>query len=673
MTAALAFSKAGEGSGGLLKSNVDNYSVAGRLKRLAPLHQRAAVSRAMHLAGMRGMEKPSLATLHAAENPPAADWHSISHPFPAAEAVEAQARRLIGTAAWKGEQDKLASPEAQLRQAVHKTTVELIRQMKAEPQAEMVNRPAFEAGERLAAKWKPVLAVLGEMLDMADELIDDLHLAAVPEDELRNMAQERARAGIRRLYPQYQTQIEDRNWQALAECDDFDPTPDEKREMGQRAHLRRLRKQAKAARQHAAAIFGTVGHKDAPYVDTYSHQRWKEREEANARYAEGQVLVTEDGRAIPMTSVLKKKKSASSAQFYVMCKAMDEHAARQGWAGVYVTVTLPTEFHPNPRGNKAGYNPGNSPKRADQELQHRLARMRARMARKDMPTFGIRVFEPHRDGCPHAHLMLYMPEGDIERLDAMLLDLFPEATPGQRVASRCVRIDTEMSAAPSYLVKHLVSDEDRVRAWASERGLRRWAMWGTHGIQRVWQCLYQRKQLPTDAPQQVTDANAAIKTRRYADALDALGAVRGCVTPRVRLAYEEVETAYGEIRKAPIGITVEGTGWVMPLKERQSQVMSRGDWEYDAVIARTVEHSRRVDAWRAALAAGKQAIHPAAVTVVVSNPSGAGLDGADGGGTGRTGPPGVVDPAKGRDMRKTEPEALHRKAAMGFSSYLADK
>ena len=156
--------------------------------------------------------------------------------------------------------------------------------------------------------------------------------------------------------------------------------------------------------------------------------------------------------------------------------------------------------------------------------------------------------------------------------------------------------------------------------------------------------------LPADVPQQVAAATSAIKSRRYADALDALGALRGSNTPRVKLAYEEFETAYGEVRKKPVGITLEGTDWSMPLKERNSTVMSKSEWENEARIAEAGEMSEPVEDWKAALRAGKKMPHPASeagkemdwsgeVTVVVRNTRGGPLKGVNSSGPGRTGPP----------------------------------
>lgn len=67
-------------------SAVNKFSVSSRLDRLAPEHQKAAISRAMRLAGMRAAARPTLQTLAIAEDPPAADWrHRIEmqtkHPF----------------------------------------------------------------------------------------------------------------------------------------------------------------------------------------------------------------------------------------------------------------------------------------------------------------------------------------------------------------------------------------------------------------------------------------------------------------------------------------------------------------------------------------------------------------------------------------------------------------
>ncbi|MFC7552319.1 hypothetical protein ACFQU7_08770 [Pseudoroseomonas wenyumeiae] len=110
---------------------------------------------------------------------------------------------------------------------------------------------------------------------------------------------------------------------------------------------------------------------------------------------------------------------------------------------------------------------------------------------------------------------------------------------------------------------------DRHRALASERGWRRFAFLGVHGIQRIWQRLFTLDEVPAEAPENIRRAHAAMNDRRWGDAILALGAIRGGATSRVRLDYDERMNSYGEARKAPARIIDEQTGWTLPLRSQQ--------------------------------------------------------------------------------------------------------
>lgn len=514
---------------------------------------------------------------------------------------------------------------------------------------EPVLTPEYEEGQRTAARWRPVLNALGELLDHADEHIPDLALAAISEDDLRAMAREQA-AGWRVFLA------------LIHHEEEREATPDEARAMCPRATLRHLRRLAGAARQHAAAIFATVG-KGAPYADAFSLSRWTERQVHAAAYAAGQVLVTASGRTVSMSDVMNSSKKAALARVYAVVKGMDEVAQRDGWAAAFLTLTLPPEYHPNPSQGGQRYDPKLSPRKADSALSKLVVRLRARMAKAGIPTFGIRIYEPHQDGCPHSHILAYMPDDDVDRVDAILRDLRPEPIEGRRVATRCERIDRGRASPTTYAFKYLMksmnvrpgtdvgdddrddgdhlSHHDRVRAWASERCIRRWGLWGTHGIQRAWQTLYQRAEMPDGTPEQVTDAWRAIHEGRQADALDSMGAVRGSGHARVRLAYEDAVTAYGDTRKKAVALTLSGTDWTMPLKGTDSRILSRADLRQEQQQRAEEElHEatvRRLQEWRAAHARGERIPHP--VTVVGSYPRGQSDRGAEGEAGGRTGPP----------------------------------
>ncbi len=606
MSATLSAQAEGEKTAGPSKPKVDNPApVTARLRRLAIIHQRAVISRAMRLAGIHGHDRPTLESLAIAEAPPPL-WFRVME--------------------------------------------------SCGPHGVPINAAEYEHGKKMATRWRTALDALDGILAHAEERIPDLALAAMPEPDLKRMADAEAK-----------------DWRSALEVTlKLDPrpyTPEERRAMCPDAQVRRLRRKAAAARQHAAALFGTVGAEWAPYADDYSMERWKERQATAAAFAVGMVLVTASGKTVPMSDIMANSKKAALARLYAMTKGMDGVAVRQGWAAAFLTITLPPEYHPNPCKGANGYDPYLSPAQADTAMAHLVSLLRARMAKAGIPTFGVCVKEPHRDGCPHTHILAYMPAADIPRVDAMLQEMRPEPVKGERIATECKTIDRDRAAPTTYVFKYLMkamsapatgggdkaredgdhlTNHDRVRAWASERGLRRWAVWGTHGVQRAWQALQQRDTLPEDAPEDATEAWKAIKERRYADALHAMGAVRGSGTPRVRLAYETVETAYGDTRQKATGITVEGTDWTMPLKQRESRIVSVAELlaerkERDEEAAFEARRQAMAD-WKAAHAAGNRISHPAAggwgaVTVVDSYPRGPTGDSVDGGGTGRTGPP----------------------------------
>ncbi|NMM75531.1 hypothetical protein B2J88_11830 [Rhodococcus sp. SRB_17] len=80
----------------------------------------------------------------------------------------------------------------------------------------------------------------------------------------------------------------------------------------------------------------------------------------------------------------------------------DENARAAGHMGVFLTLTCPSRFH----AGHASYD-GSTPRDAAQWLRTIWARARAELARGGVRMYGVRIAEPHRDGCPHWHAMLW--------------------------------------------------------------------------------------------------------------------------------------------------------------------------------------------------------------------------------------------------------------------------
>lgn len=118
-----------------------------------------------------------------------------------------------------------------------------------------------------------------------------------------------------------------------------------------------------------------------------------------------------------MTELLTLKQVASSpktrfAKLYAFVKAMDDISQEQDLATGMLTLTLEPQWHPNPSHGANSWN-GASPRQAHQSMATRWQSVLRDLDRLGVGLSGLRVVEPHKDGCPHWHLwLLYQPEAE---------------------------------------------------------------------------------------------------------------------------------------------------------------------------------------------------------------------------------------------------------------------
>ncbi len=234
--------------------------------------------------------------------------------------------------------------------------------------------------------------------------------------------------------------------------------------------------------------------------------------------------------------------------------------------------------------------------------------------------FGLSVPEPHKDGTPHLHAMVWLPpqfahSGRVRQTGLVIKDILHNLAPGRQSKLEIVRKRPDQIrpdgtvrrfASPAaycmkYVLKSLDDEEsltdqgeagERHRAWAASRGLRRMRIVGSHGSLTVWQRLWIS---PDDEPlpPQAAAARAAMQRSRAAGeravaaasdsparqaarkeqaaaAAEALLLIGGLPGARIRygLEYEEAETAYGRPTKRAVRI-IEKQLRVRPLPDDQ--------------------------------------------------------------------------------------------------------
>lgn len=358
---------------------------------------------------------------------------------------------------------------------------------------------------------------------------------------------------------------------------------------------RRLRKKAASVGLLVACHLKMIGGEDS-YCDKWTTARFRERQEKAADWARSKVQKSSTGDIVTMEKIMEASKKAATSRIYAQLMGMQEIGEQIGLLPIFVTITLLPEWHPNPSMGECSWN-GQSLEKAKKQIQEDYRKYNRRLHKAGIePVFGIRMLEPQKDGTPHLHILKWVRAEDV-RLHGKILK---KTLPGKhRTDLKIIRAGNEngelkngkKAAKPiTYIMKYIMkslNDElavkqtkkdgkedmlnrfDEVRAWASAVGARRWGLIGVHGVQKVWQTIWNWPKVPDGAPDgaaaawNIMHGSEIEGAEKWAETLRALGAIKCEEGTRVRICYEEQETKYGDVRKVPAGLTDREDGEMM--------------------------------------------------------------------------------------------------------------
>ncbi|MBV7437603.1 replication endonuclease [Aeromonas sp. sif2416] len=169
--------------------------------------------------------------------------------------------------------------------------------------------------------------------------------------------------------------------------------------------------------EHINIVLGKVRKGVSAYVSNATMKVVRERKRAMMRWlAESEVMNTQHDLVISMKDCWE----ASNAnpvnrrnEMMVRMRGFEDYAEEQGHVGVFFTWTAPSRFHAwkTGRNGKTVENEkyeGATPRETCAYLAKLWSLTRAALKRNDLPVYGFRVCEPHHDGTPHWHMLLFM-------------------------------------------------------------------------------------------------------------------------------------------------------------------------------------------------------------------------------------------------------------------------
>ncbi|MEY0876732.1 replication endonuclease [Providencia manganoxydans] len=211
-------------------------------------------------------------------------------------------------------------------------------------------------------------------------------------------------------------------------------------------------------------------HKKAhPYISAEAFQEWKEQKRKNSDFFKSHELIDEDGNTASLEDMVLSSISNPAIRRHELMTRMQgvEYVAQHnGDVGVFYTITCPSKYHCTTYGGRMNYKWGHeTPPIAQKYLTNLWARIGAKLHRKNLRVYGFRVAEPHHDGTPHWHLLLFMSPSDRREITKIIhayaiKEDKHELSKFHRERFNFKKIDPEKGSATAYIAKYISKNID---------------------------------------------------------------------------------------------------------------------------------------------------------------------------------------------------------------------
>lgn len=286
---------------------------------------------------------------------------------------------------------------------------------------------------------------------------------------------------------------------------------------------RQLRKTAGRQFEGYMRRLGRVSVSKQIYCSDFTLRRRTEQRSRNRLLLESLEAENSSGQVFTLAELSDKSVSNPinrRNELMARIKGFEEYtkspASPAKYDGLFLTLTTPSKFHPQlSRKTKSGkryaientkFN-GTSPLEANDYLCKVWANIRAEWRRNGIQAFGFRMAEPHHDGTPHWHLILFIPD-NLSKLAVEIFKDYALREDGDEPGAKeyrvdVVRIDPTKGSAAGYCAKYVAKNIDgfsidkdsygknavisamRIEAWASTWGIRQFQQIGGPSV-TVW-------------------------------------------------------------------------------------------------------------------------------------------------------------------------------------------
>lgn len=235
---------------------------------------------------------------------------------------------------------------------------------------------------------------------------------------------------------------------------------------------RRLRRHIARVVEAGAISMGLVHLNSGGYVSHSGLQRRKGQLARNADALTRTLYKNEAGQIYSLaelSALSTSNPAVRGGELMTRIRGAEEYADAHGHVGLFLTLTLPSKYHAmrlvgsgvkrwaerNPKYN------GADPREGQQWMLAQWKRVLAKLDRQKIRRYGLRVVEPHHDGTPHWHMLVWVEDRDAARAMVATIRKYWLSEDGNERGAKENRVDVkrmERGGAAGYVAKYIAKN-----------------------------------------------------------------------------------------------------------------------------------------------------------------------------------------------------------------------
>jgi hypothetical protein len=342
--------------------------------------------------------------------------------------------------------------------------------------------------------------------------------------------------------------------------------------------IRQLIKKQDRETEAFAIQLGLVRRYRQVYISDEMLSRIGQRQKRSVEIMENLEAVSDEGETVNMLDVLKgslANPAVRRAELMIRLNGFEQYAKEKGHVAEFYTITAPSKYHA-----VSDKYAGSTPKQTQQYFTNVWSRIRAKLDREGITPYGFRIAEPHHDGTPHWHMLLFVADQDKVKLRAIIKHYALQEDGKEAGAAKrrftVEAINPNKGSAVGYIAKYISKNIDafgmeheedyeagssaettasRVRAWASTWGIRQFQQIGGSPV-GVWRELRRLEDAPEGVLNDARQAADASDWKRYLE-IQGGADVPFRDQPIKTLRREHIDTETGEVKQNQYGELVD--------------------------------------------------------------------------------------------------------------------